>query len=98
MYGINVTNSLIFIVFLAFLQGVDTMIYERMDDVELNLYKKVTNDHLENFGVDGLQTLCLAYHELDVQLYETWNEKFIQVKLALRNMEKKLDEVNNFSQ
>ncbi len=83
---------------MAFLQGVDTMIYERMDDVELNLYKKVTNDHLENFGVDGLQTLCLAYHELDVQLYETWNEKFIQVKLALRNMEKKLDEVNNFSQ
>ncbi len=83
---------------MAFLQGVDTMIYERMDDVELNLYKKVTNDYLENFGVDGLQTLYLAYHELDVQLYETWNEKFIQVKLALRNMEKKLDEVNNFSQ
>ncbi len=59
------------------------MIYERMVDVELNMYKKVTRDHLEKFGVDGLQTSCLAYRELDVQLYEAWNEKFIQAKLAL---------------
>ncbi len=54
------------------------MIYERMADVELNIYKVVIHDHLEKFGVDRLQTLCLAYHELDVQLYEAWNEKFIQ--------------------
>jgi phospholipid-transporting ATPase len=52
------------------------MIYERMADVELNLYKEVTRDHLEKFGVDGLQKLCLAYHELDAQLYEAWNEIF----------------------
>jgi phospholipid-transporting ATPase len=54
-----------------------------MVDVELNLYKKVTHDHFEKFGVDGLQTLCLAYHQLNVQLYEAWNEKFIQAKLPL---------------
>ncbi len=59
------------------------MIYEKMVDVELNLYKKVTHDHLEKFWVDGLQTLCLAYREIDVQLYEAWNEKIIQAKLAL---------------
>ncbi len=59
------------------------MIYERMANVELNLYKEVTHDNLEKFGVDGLQTLCLAYHELNVQLYEAWNHKFIQAKLAL---------------
>jgi hypothetical protein len=29
------------------------MIYERMVDVEFNLYKEVTHDHLEKFGVDG---------------------------------------------
>jgi hypothetical protein len=36
----------------------------------------VTRDHLEKFGVDGLWTLCLTYHELDGQLYEAWNEIF----------------------
>jgi hypothetical protein len=76
-----------------------------MVDVELNIYKEVIHDHLEKFGVDGFQTLCFAYHELNVQLYEAWNKlyeawnkKFIQAQLALQNMEKKLDEVNNFSQ
>lgn len=83
---------------MVFLQGADTVIYERMADAELNLYKEVTRDHLEKFGVDGLRTLCLAYRELDAQLYEAWNEKFIQAKSALRDREKKLDEVNSFSQ
>jgi hypothetical protein len=50
---------LILIVFLVYLQGVDTVIYEIMANVELNLYKEVTHDHLEKFGVDGLGTLCL---------------------------------------
>jgi hypothetical protein len=68
---------------LVYLQGVDTVIYERMANVELNLYKEVTYDHLEKFGVDGLQTLCLAYHKLDAQLYEAWNENFIQAKSVL---------------
>jgi phospholipid-transporting ATPase len=79
-------------------KGADTVIYERMADAELNLYKEVTRDHLEKFGVDGLRTLCLAYRELDAQLYEAWNEKFIQAKSALRDREKKLDEVISFSQ
>jgi phospholipid-transporting ATPase len=48
-----------------------------MVDPELNFYKEVTHDRLDKFGVDGLQTLCLAYRELDAQLYEAWNEKFI---------------------
>jgi phospholipid-transporting ATPase len=48
-----------------------------MADVELIFYKEVTRDNLEKFGVDGLRTLCLAYCELDVQLYEAWNEKII---------------------
>ncbi|KAH9560317.1 hypothetical protein CY35_06G099300 [Sphagnum magellanicum] len=74
-------------------KGADIVIYERMADAELNLYKEVTRDHLEKFGVDGLRTLCLAYRELDAQLYEAWNEKFIQAKSALRDREKKLDEV-----
>ena len=55
--------------------------------------KKVTREHLEQFGSAGLRTLCLAYKVLRPDAYEDWNEKYIQAKSALRDREKKLDEV-----
>eukprot|EP01018_Ginkgo_biloba_P021170 Gb_12292 [translate_table: standard] len=55
--------------------------------------KRITREHLEQFGAAGLRTLCLAYRDLSNQMYEDWNEKFIQAKSALREREKKLDEV-----
>lgn len=59
-----------------------------------NDIKKVTREHLEQFGASGLRTLCLAYKELPPDVYESWNEKFIQAKSSLRDREKKLDEVH----
>ena len=55
--------------------------------------KKASREHLEQFGSSGLRTLCLAYRNLNSDVYETWNEKFIQAKSSLRDREKKLDEV-----
>lgn len=55
--------------------------------------KKTTREHLEQFGSAGLRTLCLAYRDLSTDMYEHWNEKFIQAKSSLRDREKKLDEV-----
>ena len=54
----------------------------------------MTREHLEQFGSAGLRTLCLAYKELHPDVYERWNEKFIQAKSSLHDREKKLDEVN----
>lgn len=48
---------------------------------------------MEQFGSAGLRTLCLAYKELHPDVYESWNEKFIQAKSSLNDREKKLDEV-----
>lgn len=48
---------------------------------------------MEQFGSAGLRTLCLAFMDLSTELYEHWNEKFIQAKSSLREREKKLDEV-----
>lgn len=76
----------------ALVQGADTVIFERLSDGN-NPYKEATREHLEKFGADGLRTLCLAYRQLDDQEYDFWNEKFIQAKSALRDREKKLDEV-----
>lgn len=55
--------------------------------------KKSTREHLEQFGSSGLRTLCLAYRNLNSDIYEAWNEKFIQAKSSLRDRERKLDEV-----
>ncbi|KAK9277681.1 hypothetical protein L1049_007228 [Liquidambar formosana] len=73
-------------------KGADSVIYERLADVNNDL-KKSTRQHLEQFGSAGLRTLCLAYRDLSSNIYESWNEKFIQAKSSLRDREKKLDEV-----
>lgn len=77
----------------TFWQGADTVIYERLADGQGDI-KKVSREHLEQFGSSGLRTLCLAYRDLSSDMYESWNEKFIQAKSSLRDREKKLDEVN----
>uniref|UniRef100_A0A2P2LHY8 Phospholipid-transporting ATPase n=1 Tax=Rhizophora mucronata TaxID=61149 RepID=A0A2P2LHY8_RHIMU len=73
-------------------KGADTVIYERLINGNDNL-KKISREHLEQFGSAGLRTLCLAYRDLSPEIYESWNEKFIQAKSSLREREKKLDEV-----
>ncbi|XP_004238741.1 phospholipid-transporting ATPase 3-like isoform X1 [Solanum lycopersicum] len=74
-------------------KGADNVIYERLRDGESDL-KKRTREHLEQFGAAGLRTLCLAYRDLNPDVYESWNEKFIQAKSSIRDREKKLDEVS----
>ncbi|XP_073020331.1 phospholipid-transporting ATPase 3-like isoform X1 [Primulina eburnea] len=73
-------------------KGADTVIYERLAIGDQDL-KRTTREHLEQFGAAGLRTLCLAYRDLNSDVYESWNEKYIQAKSALRDREKKLDEV-----
>ncbi|KAK4777885.1 hypothetical protein SAY87_018072 [Trapa incisa] len=73
-------------------KGADSVIYERLADGNDDI-KKITREHLEQFGSAGLRTLCLAYRDLSPEVYESWNEKFIQAKSSLRDREKKLDEV-----
>lgn len=84
---VNEWNSLSY-----FIQGADTVIYERLANGNHDL-KRTSRDHLEHFGASGLRTLCLAYRDLSSDVYESWNEKYIQAKSALRDREKKLDEV-----
>ena len=75
-----------------FWQGADSVIFERLAPVIDDL-RRVTREQLEQFGSSGLRTLCLAYRDLSPDMYESWNEKFIQAKSSLRDREKKLDEV-----
>ncbi|KAK9050975.1 hypothetical protein SSX86_027602 [Deinandra increscens subsp. villosa] len=73
-------------------KGADTVIYERLGG-ENEEIKNVTRVHMEQYGEAGLRTLCLAYKDLSPDMYESWNEKYIQAKSCLRDREKKLEEV-----
>ncbi|KAL7110245.1 hypothetical protein ACP275_05G012600 [Erythranthe tilingii] len=73
-------------------KGADTVIYERLADGDGDL-RRISREHLEQFGASGLRTLCLAYRNLSPDEYENWNEKYVQAKSSLRDREKKLDEV-----
>ncbi|KAK3027872.1 hypothetical protein RJ639_041506 [Escallonia herrerae] len=73
-------------------KGADTVIYERLTSGNNDL-RNTTREHMEQYGAAGLRTLCLAYKDLSLDMYESWNEKFIQAKSSLRDREKKLDEV-----
>uniref|UniRef100_A0A803MBN0 Phospholipid-transporting ATPase n=1 Tax=Chenopodium quinoa TaxID=63459 RepID=A0A803MBN0_CHEQI len=77
---------------ILYCKGADTVIYERLGEGNEDI-KKSTREHLEQFGSSGLRTLCLAYRNISSDVYETWNEKFIQAKSSLRDRERKLDEV-----
>ncbi|KAF6157302.1 hypothetical protein GIB67_004240 [Kingdonia uniflora] len=74
-------------------KGADSVIFERLMDGNNDLNNS-SREHLEYFGSSGLRTLCLAYKDLSNEMYESWNDKFIQAKSSLRDREKKLDEVS----
>uniref|UniRef100_A0A0E0EXR4 Phospholipid-transporting ATPase n=1 Tax=Oryza meridionalis TaxID=40149 RepID=A0A0E0EXR4_9ORYZ len=65
-------------------KGADNVVYERLADGN-NDIKKISREHLEQFGSAGLRTLCLAYRDLSREQYESWNKKFIQAKSSLRD-------------
>ncbi|TVU31027.1 hypothetical protein EJB05_22691 [Eragrostis curvula] len=73
-------------------KGADNVVFERLADGNHDM-KKISREHLEQFGSAGLRTLCLAYRDLNREQYESWNEKFVQAKSSLRDRDKKLDEV-----
>ncbi|XP_062205808.1 phospholipid-transporting ATPase 3-like isoform X1 [Phragmites australis] len=76
-------------------KGADNVVYERLAAGNPDM-KKISREHLEQFGSAGLRTLCLAYRDLSREQYESWNEKFVQAKSSLRDRDKKLDEVAEF--
>ena len=57
----------------ACMQGADTVIFERLDTGnKLNEgLRKVTQEHMEDYGGAGLRTLCLACTELEPADYDS---------------------------
>lgn len=73
--------------------GADTVIYERLKykgEVEKMIADK-TGKHLEDFGSGGLRTLCIAQRELDNDVYDKWQEKYVAAANSMVDRQEKLD-------
>ncbi|KAF1808822.1 cation transport ATPase [Eremomyces bilateralis CBS 781.70] len=55
-------------------KGADTVILERLH--KDNPFVETTLQHLEEYAVDGLRTLCLAYRDISDQEFEEWYEVY----------------------
>uniref|UniRef100_A0A8R7UBX5 Uncharacterized protein n=1 Tax=Triticum urartu TaxID=4572 RepID=A0A8R7UBX5_TRIUA len=51
-------------------KGADNVIYECLADGNYDI-KKTSREHLEQFGIAGLRTLCLAYRDLSMDKYNS---------------------------
>lgn len=66
----------------VFTKGADCVIFERLaPDQDPNL----TTEHLHDFAVEGLRTLCLAYADLDESFYQKWKLRYMQASSQMEN-------------
>jgi phospholipid-translocating P-type ATPase (flippase) len=71
-------------------KGADTVIYERLDARNPEPYRAVTLEHLEQFAVVGLRTLCAAYRYVPEEEYVAWAETFDAAASALVGRDEQL--------
>jgi len=74
---------------ILYCKGADTVILERL--APLNSFLEQTRSHLDEFAVEGLRTLCLAYVELDRSFYEDWTKTYNTANTSIGNREQELE-------
>lgn len=78
-----------------FCKGADTVIFERLDNEnsEATKYVDSTTKHMEDYAVEGLRTLCIAYKDLSEDEYTEWQSKYLDASTSLVNRSDKIDAV-----
>ncbi|CAK9302020.1 unnamed protein product, partial [Gordionus sp. m RMFG-2023] len=75
-------------------KGADNEVYARLGTDDKNIaYRDTTMNDLEMFAMHGLRTLCIAVTPIDKSIYEKWNKEYQEAKLAIKDRDKKVDEV-----
>ncbi|XP_071989811.1 phospholipid-transporting ATPase IC-like [Engystomops pustulosus] len=72
-------------------KGADTVIYQRLHPD--NPIKEQTETALDIFANETLRTLCLCYKDISEEDFKTWNKKYHQASVAIKNREEALDKV-----
>lgn len=73
-------------------KGADTVILERLS--KNNLYSDKTLQHLEDYAVGGLRTLCLAMREISEKEYQDWAIIYDEATTAINNRTDALDKAS----
>ena len=76
-------------------KGADSVIMERLSMASLNgeVLSK-TQGFVDLYAEDGLRTLFLAERIIPEEEYKIWNEKSQQAKLAIKNREERVAEID----
>lgn len=70
-------------------KGADTVIMERLSPG--NPYVEATMQHLEEYAVDGLRTLCLAMRAIPDTEYAVWSAIYDRAATSLDNRQEQMD-------
>eukprot|EP00736_Rhodelphis_marinus_P009053 Rmarinus@m.19911 len=77
-------------------KGADTVIYDRLSkspkDHDEAVLRDVTTEHLKNFAVSGLRTLCIAYRDLSEQQFQDWFRIYQEASVSLTNRDDLIEE------
>ncbi|EGV64842.1 phospholipid-translocating P-type ATPase, partial [Yamadazyma tenuis ATCC 10573] len=76
-----------------FCKGADTVILERLSDIEEQPFVNATLRHMEEFAAEGLRTLCIASKIVSEDEYQAWSARYYEASTSLEDRQDKLDEV-----
>ncbi|CDF39280.1 unnamed protein product [Chondrus crispus] len=68
-------------------KGADAIIFARLSEGQS---PDVTEQHLHEFAVEGLRTLCLAYADLDDDGFQDWHRRYRHANSELIDREEKV--------
>uniref|UniRef100_A0A452TKM9 Phospholipid-transporting ATPase n=1 Tax=Ursus maritimus TaxID=29073 RepID=A0A452TKM9_URSMA len=77
---------------MLFCKGADTILSQLLHPSCRSL-RDVTMEHLDDFAIEGLRTLMVAYRELDNAFFQAWRKKHSEACLSLENREDKMSDV-----
>lgn len=76
-----------------FCKGADTVILERLSQLEPQPFVEATIRHLEDFASEGLRTLCIASRIVSEEEYQSWAARYYEASTALDDRSDQLDAV-----
>lgn len=76
-----------------FCKGADTVILERLSQLEPQPFVDATIKHLEEFASEGLRTLCIASRIVPENEYQAWAAQYFEASTALEDRSDLMDEV-----
>ncbi|XP_044635207.1 phospholipid-transporting ATPase FetA-like isoform X3 [Equus asinus] len=78
---------------MLFCKGADTIVCQLLHPSCRSL-GDVTMEHLDDFAIEGLRTLMVAYRELDNAFFQAWSKKHSEACLSLEDRENKISNVS----